>query len=221
VTSLLLLGALVGGVQDTLQITFIGNAAFELTDGETTLVTDLPYQSGAFRYMTYDLDAVEPQGDVISVVTHRHDDHFDPTLFLQQDWSIIGPEEVTQGFPADRVIALAPVIQAGPFTIRPLRTSHRDTEHYSYLITWRGRRLYFTGDTEDPSNLLTMEQLDVAFVTSWLLCAAAVSASIPADQVILHHQYPDARPPTCAHNVALDQGESFRLVAATHQTAAP
>ena len=33
---------------------FIGNAAFEITDGEFTLLTDFPYQSGAFGYMTYD-----------------------------------------------------------------------------------------------------------------------------------------------------------------------
>ncbi len=213
-TSILLLGVLVGSVQDTLSITFIGNAAFQLTDGETTLVTDLPYQSGAFRYMTYDLGTVRPEGRVVSVITHRHDDHFDPGLFLQQDWQIVGPEEVTESFSVNRVIDLAPEIVVDRFTIRPLRTPHRDTEHYSYLIIWGGRRLYFTGDTEDPVALLAMEPLDVAFVTAWLMCAVAErGAQVPANQVVLHHQFPNARPPTCADHIALRQAEQFHLVA--------
>ena len=159
---------------------------------------------------------------MVAVITHRHDDHFDPTLFQQQDWSIIGPEEVTRNFPGDRVIALSSEMRVGSFTIQPLQTPHRDTEHYSYLITWGGRRLYFTGDTEDPTTLLAMEQLDVAFVTPWLLCEAADrSTSIPAEQIILHHQYPGARAPTCERNLALDQGGNFRLVAAPDSNPSP
>ena len=33
---------------------FIGNMAFAITDGKTTLYTDFPYESGAFGYMSYD-----------------------------------------------------------------------------------------------------------------------------------------------------------------------
>jgi hypothetical protein len=31
-----------------LEIRFIGNMAFSITDGKTTLLTDFPYRSGAF-----------------------------------------------------------------------------------------------------------------------------------------------------------------------------
>jgi hypothetical protein len=40
-----------------LHFKFIGNQAFLITDGNTTLLTDFPYTSGAFGYMTYDFTA--------------------------------------------------------------------------------------------------------------------------------------------------------------------
>ena len=46
------------GPPPTLEIRFIGNAAFELTDGRTTLLVDFPYESGTGGFMAYDSGAV-------------------------------------------------------------------------------------------------------------------------------------------------------------------
>ena len=209
--ALVLIAAVAGS--DSLTIRFVGNPAFEISDGETTLVTDLPYQSGAFGYMTYDFDAVQPSGRVVAVITHRHADHFDPALFRQRGWEVIGPAEVTANLPEHRVIALEESVSVGEFRITRYRTPHSDTEHYSYLISWDGRRLYFTGDTEDPSHLLSMAELDVAFVTSWLLCAIAErGASVPSRQVILHHQFPRRETRACLEPRVIEQGGTFVLL---------
>ncbi len=211
---ILVLGTATSQRTDTLHIRFIGNAAFELSDGTTTLGTDLPYQSGAFGYMTYDVTGVSPPGDVVSVITHRHADHFEASLFERRNWRIIGPREVTTRLPPDRVLAAARRTTIGPFVVTPYPTPHSDTEHYSYLIEWHGRRLYFTGDTEDPAHLLSVEKLDIAFVTPWLLCEIARrGASVPARQVILHHQFPDGRSRVCGTPRRMTQGERISVPA--------
>lgn len=198
---------------DTLYIQFVGNAGFVVSDGTVSLVTDLPYRSGAFGYMSYAVETVQPPGRVVAVITHRHDDHFDGKKFAEEQWEIVGPREVTAGLPHSRIINLAPKVSVGPFTITPIRTPHRDTEHYSYVIGWRGRRLYFTGDTEDPTQLLEIDDVDIAFVTPWLLCEVARrGATIDARQIVLHHQYPDRAPRKCLPNRTLAQGERLELL---------
>ncbi len=197
---------------DTLDIRFIGNAGFVISDGTVSLVTDLPYRSGAFGYMTYDLDGVQPPGRVVAVITHRHDDHFDHDAFLASGWEIVGPREVTDRLPADRVVPLESAVSVGQFTITPLRTPHSGTEHYSYIIEWRGRRLYLTGDTEDPTQLLATEALDIAFVTPWLMCEVSRrGGSIQTNQIVLHHQQPDRTPRACLPSRSLAQGQGFTL----------
>jgi len=196
----------------TLNVQFVGNAGFELSDGATTIVTDLPYRSGASGYMKYEFADLHPRGRVIAVITHAHADHFDRELFLQRNWEIIAPEEVTRGLPAERVLDAAGGITVGRFHIEPVATPHGRTEHYSYRISWSGWRLYFTGDTEDPSDLLRMSDLDVAFVTPWLLCEIARrGAKVPARRVILHHQFPYRDSPHCLDPEVLEQGEGFSL----------
>ncbi len=205
------------GSEDTLatsglRIQFIGNAAFAVSDGETTVVTDLPYRSGAFGYMTYDLSNFRPSGRVVALITHGHLDHFEPSLFLRQSWQVIGPFEVTGGLPQERVIPLADTVEVGDFRIVREPTPHGVGEHYSYLVMWDGRRLYFTGDTDDASYLSQMKELDVAFVTPWLLCAIAEGGgAVSAEQVILHHHHTDVRDSTCLEHRVLAQGETIEL----------
>lgn len=43
-----LLAATAAAPAGELKFTFIGNMAFHVTDGKTTLVSDFPYRSGAF-----------------------------------------------------------------------------------------------------------------------------------------------------------------------------
>jgi len=117
---------------DSLQIRFVGNAGFELSDGATTLLIDLPYESGAFDLMTYDPTALDPVGRVVSVVTHRHVDHFDPSLFTAQEWDIVGPEEVTSALAPARVLQ-GRIVMVGDFRIQRFSTPHSDVEHFGRL----------------------------------------------------------------------------------------
>lgn len=177
-----------GTIAAPLDLRFIGNQAFEITDGELTLMTDFPYQSGYSGYMTYDPGAVRPRGRVLSLITHRHLDHFDPGRFLKETWEILGPEEVTGTLPADRVRRLGPEVSWGAVVIRPIRTPHRDTEHYSYLVEWAGTRLYFVGDTEDPEELLRARDLDYAFVSPWLWRTVRERGeTIEARHIVIYH----------------------------------
>lgn len=196
--------------QDSLQIRFIGNEAVSLSDGRLTLVLDFPYQPGYSGYNTYPDSALGIPGDVVAVITHRHRDHFAAERFLPTGWRIVGPREVTASLPQGRVVALDSVIRIGDAVLRPTRTPHGDTEHYSWLIEWRGRRFYFVGDTEDPAALLAAGPLDVAFVSSWLLASARRGGrEVPARQVVLYH-HPDPAREKCAPCVVPRQGDIIR-----------
>src|SRR4029450_4904123 len=56
-------------------LTLLGNAAIHLTAGQLTLVTAFPYPSGAFGYMTSSRDQARAFRNVVTLITHRHDDH--------------------------------------------------------------------------------------------------------------------------------------------------
>jgi L-ascorbate metabolism protein UlaG (beta-lactamase superfamily) len=100
---------------------------------------------------------------------------------------VIGPKDVVQGLEA-RALPLAPRIEYRGMLIEPVATAHADREHYSYRVTWKGLRLYFTGDTDDVEPLLKESQLDVAFVSPWLLEAARERrARIGARRVVVYH----------------------------------
>ncbi len=179
-----------------LTIRFVGNAGVELSDGQTTLLVDLPYEPGYLGYMSYDLSDIMPRGRTVCLITHRHRDHFRPAWFHGKDWEIVGPKEVTDELPEERVIALEDTVTVGAFSIVPSRTPHGDTEHYSHLVVWNSSeggtlRFFFVGDTEDPANLFSQKDLDIAFVTSWLGCAASrEGGSIDAERVVLYHHWP-------------------------------
>src|SRR5688572_21826205 len=89
---------------EDLRVQFIGNAAFLITDGKTTLLTDYPYRSGAFGYMTYDATKIQPQGDVLCLITHGHADHFEHPIFEKKNWRIIAPDDVIRKMNPDRTV---------------------------------------------------------------------------------------------------------------------
>jgi L-ascorbate metabolism protein UlaG (beta-lactamase superfamily) len=152
-----------------LRATFIGNMSFAITDGTTTLYTDFPYESGYGGYMTYDFAAVPKAPGALCLVTHGHRDHFDPPLFAKMDAMLIAPPDVEARVPRDRAIPFAPKMRYRDVAIEALETPHARTGHASYLVTWHGLRLYFTGDTESVDRLLAMKNLDYAFVSPWLI----------------------------------------------------
>ena len=113
-----------------LTLTFIGNEAVQITDGSTTLVSDFPYRSGYAGYMTYDFGTVAPPGKVLCLITHRHPDHFEPSLLARTSWQVMAPGEPLGPVESPRALPL------GQRTAQCLAVAHefgqeqREREHY-------------------------------------------------------------------------------------------
>jgi L-ascorbate metabolism protein UlaG (beta-lactamase superfamily) len=196
-----------------LNITLVGNAGVVLSDGATSLLLDLPYEPGAFGYMSYDPARLDPPGSVTSVLTHHHRDHFDASIFLtRDDWNVLGPPSVTDGIPKDRTIQ-GDSVRLGEFDVVTIPTPHTD-DHRSYRIRWRGRVLHFVGDTEVPDHLRASPALDVLFVTPWFSCRASEAGLLGiATRSIAYHIDPDGGDRICGGVEEMTQGSSFTLTA--------
>lgn len=196
-----------------LKITFIGNEAFHITDGKTTLLSDFPYKSGAFGYMKYELEQVPPIVDGVCLITHFHTDHFDRSVFEGHDWSIIAPPGVLKGLTTQRKIPIRPVLTFKDLTIQSDPTPHKFApEHYSYLVSWHGKRLYFVGDTETPAYILPLKNIDVLFITPWLIrTIERQDLRLDAKTLVVYHQKTTEAIPPFQDYRRMAQGESFTI----------
>lgn len=173
--------------QEVLEIQFIANMAVRLSDGTTTLVSDFPYRSGYAGYMTWSLEGIGSLDGGIAFITHEHADHWERGLWEGMQLSVVADPSITAGLDSSRVRPWGEAIHVGSATIRPIRTAHTEA-HHSYRVSWGGLELYFTGDTESPVELLAQTDLDVAFVSPWLLSAVDRSGGrIDADLIVLYH----------------------------------
>jgi hypothetical protein len=194
---------------------FIGNMAFHIDDGRTSLLTDFPYEPGYAGYMRWTPEQVPKTSEhTLCLVTHGHRDHFDRGRFAAMTAAVVGPKEVVQGFEA-RALPTAPRIEYRGIVIEPVATRHGDREHYSYRVSWNGVRLYFTGDTDDLEPLLREKDLDVAFVSPWLLEAARKrGVRVGAKSVVVYHHAEQYMGPDYQDRVLPRQGEQLRLTSA-------
>lgn len=197
----------------TLEARFIGNMAFAISDGVRTIMTDFPYESGYSAYMTYDSREVRSAtAETLSLITHRHGDHWEPRIFRSTNWQVAGPDEVTQSLPRDRVLLLNASTSFGPVRIESLRTPHSNLQHFSYVVTWHGRRMYFSGDTDDATHLAKLNDLDVAFLSPWLYRAALKTKTLSAKQVVIyHHELGEVVSECRASCIVPKQGEVLKL----------
>ena len=201
-----------GSPSPSLTATFIGNMAFAITDGATTLYTDFPYESGAFGYMTYDFAAVPKTTGALCLITHGHRDHFDRSLFERMDSKVIAPPELEATLPRERVVPFAPRMTYRDILVESFRTPHGSIDHASYLVDWKGLRLYFTGDTDCAAALLAAKNLDAAFVSPWILGEVRKrGARIDARRIILYHHRSGEGPPPFQNAVAPRQGDVLVL----------
>lgn len=199
-----------------LRATFIGNMAFAITDGTTTIYTDFPYESGYGGYMTYDFAALPKAPGALCLVTHGHRDHFDAPLFAKLDAMLIAPPDVEARVAPDRTIPFAPKMRYRDVSIEAFETPHAGIGHASYLVTWHGLRLYFTGDTESVDRLLAMRNLDAAFVSPWLMeMVAERKARIDTRTLVCYHQQKDEKVPAFQNRVVPKPGETLTLSAPT------
>jgi hypothetical protein len=191
---------------------FIGNAAVEITDGSYTLLTDFPYESGAFGYMTYDSAEVHPRSRSVCLFTHGHADHFAPSLVGRIGCAVIGPTSVTSKVAGLEVLPLEPTISIGPLVVTPVRTDHGSEPHESYLVKWRGLSVYFTGDTDSAAELSRPGRLDALFITPWLLARARAAGLLPpAARIVVYHHRPGEKIEPCPSCLVPRQGQSFDL----------
>jgi L-ascorbate metabolism protein UlaG (beta-lactamase superfamily) len=219
-TSILVLVALAAGGPATvaapsLSARFIGNAAFEISDGTVTLLTDFPYRSGAFGYMRYAAAELTRRDAALCLFTHGHADHFEASLLPAVGCRVAGPSAVLAATPAAaRMPGTAPWTW-GPLSVTPHPTPHADGGHFSYLVTWAGRRLYFAGDTEAVDLAGPAGTADVLFLTPWQLGAALASPALPPRaRIVVHHHGPEEAAPACAPCRVPRQGEVIALEAA-------
>ena len=197
-----------------LEARFIGNMAFAITDGTVTVMSDFPYQSGYSVYMEYDAAEIRSTTrETLSLITHRHGDHWEPALFAKTAWTVAGPVDVTSGLDAARVLPLhGGAARFGAVGIEAIETPHASIGHYSYILTWHGRRLYFSGDTESPASLLAARNLDVAFVSPWQYRAALKRGRIDARRIVIYHHQAGESVAECGAGCELPrQGQVLRI----------
>jgi L-ascorbate metabolism protein UlaG (beta-lactamase superfamily) len=208
-------GVLLGmaaGPAEKLNATFIGNMAFHLTDGKVALLTDFPYESGAFGYMTWSREAV-PKGPLpLCLITHSHSDHFAPALAKDFCGAVLGPRDVGEVAAGVKALELKPEVRWEGLVIRPIESHHGALEHYSYIVEWGGRRLFFSGDTDQPDTLLAARGLDVAFVSPWLLATVDKrGAGVDARQVVVCHHRAGQTVPSGQKRVVPRPGQVLKL----------
>ena len=194
-----------------IELKFIGNASFQISDGKTTLLSDFPYTPGAYGYMKYNFKTVKPPGKVLCLVTHKHADHFNASLLAKTDWSLLAPKDALASIPATRRLAVQNKVRFEDMTIYPITTPHSGIGHYSYVVEWHGRRFYFTGDTEVTQHMLAQKNIDVLFITPWLLKQVRTEgAALPAKKIVVYHQASNEKIADKGVLV-LKQGETFDM----------
>ena len=189
--------------------------AFHIADGETTLLSDFPYRSGAYGYMEYDMDDVPPIKNGVSLITHSHADHWYKDQFAKMDLSVIGPTSVTSKVDPEKAV---PFDADEPMTFRDIEVQaiemphNSSPQHYSYLVTWHGLRLYFSGDTETPADMLKREDIDVMFISPWLIrTIERQDLTLDTKVLVVYHQKIGEEFPPFQDYKRMKQGESFTV----------
>lgn len=164
-------------------IRFIGNCGLHFTDGITDIYTDFPYVSGFNQYMEYDdseLDSIEE--NAVFIFTHNHPDHFSKKrvrrTLKEKNGKKYGYWNISE---LEILSTLIP-----EFKIQAFKTKHfLSRRHYSYLITWHGKRIFLSGDTKHPETIANIKNLDWAFMPAWLIKEAMMVRKIEIDSKMI------------------------------------
>jgi L-ascorbate metabolism protein UlaG (beta-lactamase superfamily) len=191
IAALLFISNLGFGQSNEIKIKFIGNCGLYMTDGETNFYIDFPYKSGAYNYMEYDPAEIDSIKDnAVFIFTHRHADHYSKKLLKKLDGQKFDPWNVSE---------LGKLSESIPdFGIQPFKTQHKvfgiSFKHYSYLITWHGKKIYLSGDTENADTIAGVKDIDWAFVPYWIIIDANEKGlKIDADKIAVYHLYPNQK----------------------------
>jgi|SRR5690606_11384264 hypothetical protein len=175
-----------------IKIKFIGNCGLYLTDGNSNLYIDFPYKSGAYGYMKYDQTEIDSiKENSIFLFTHRHADHYSKKILKQIKSKHKG--KVFGNWNTKKFEKLNNSID--DFKIETFKTKHRFTfKHYSYLITWHGKRIFLSGDTETADIIATIKDINWAFVPYWIMLdAKEKNLKIDTEKFGIYHLYPNQK----------------------------
>lgn len=196
---------------DTITVRFIGNCGLHMSDGTLDVYVDFPYKSGAFNYMEYpdtEIDSIRP--NATHIFTHRHPDHYSKKLVKRLTGTVYGPWKVKKKQLADLT---APAYSAAQFSVQTFRNKHRFARHhYSYLITWHGKRIYLSGDTEGAETIAQVKSIDLAFVPSWIMRdAKEKNITIDAQRIAIYHLYPTENVTTSNPKIQILKEQGTRI----------
>jgi ribonuclease BN (tRNA processing enzyme) len=180
-------------------IKFIGNCGLHITDGESNFYIDFPYKQGAYRWLnpkllkydkarifgTYNKSEIDSiKENAIFIFTHRHLDHYSKKILKKLDGKIYDPWNVAK---------LAELNSLIPnFDIQAFKTKHKifgiSWKHYSYLITWHGKKIYISGDTGDVEHVSKIKDIDWFFTNHWLYTNVKnEKVNIDAKNIAIYH----------------------------------
>jgi L-ascorbate metabolism protein UlaG (beta-lactamase superfamily) len=152
----------------TLILTPIQHASLMIQAGGKVLYVD-PAQG------SYD---GRPQADYI-LLTDIHGDHLVPavlTKLKKADTVIVAPQAVAAQVSGAKVLANGEKTTVGPFAVEAVpmynltrgpsagQLYHDKGRGNGYIVTYGGKRFYFSGDTEVTPEMKALKNIDVAFV---------------------------------------------------------
>src|SRR5215472_8954250 len=203
------------------KITPVYHASLEIEAGGKVIIVD-PAKPANFSGL--------PQADLI-LITDIHGDHLDPNLIKAESkdgTQIIAPGAVAKTVTTAKVIGNGEKTTWGAWTIEAVpmynltrgpeagKLFHDKGRGNGYVLTYGGKRFYFSGDTEGIPEMRALKNIDVAFVCMNLPytmtaeeAADAVKAFHPKVAIPYHYKGQD----TAVFKKALDgTGIDVRLL---------
>jgi L-ascorbate metabolism protein UlaG (beta-lactamase superfamily) len=205
------------------KITPVYHASLEIEAGGKVIIVD-PAKPAMFMGL--------PQADLI-LITDIHGDHLDPDMIKAESkgsTDIIAPAAVAKTVTTAKVLGNGEKTTWGAWTIeaipmynttptrgpKPGTVFHEKGRGNGYVLTYGGKRFYFSGDTEGIPEMRALKNIDVAFICMNLPytmtpeeAADAVKAFHPKVAIPYHYKGQD----TAVFKKALDgTGIDVRLL---------
>src|SRR5271165_6415904 len=151
------------------KITPVYHASLEIEAGGKVIIVD-PAKPAMFMGL--------PQADLI-LITDIHGDHLDPDMIKAESKAgtdIIAPAAVAKTVTTAKVIGNGEKTTWGAWTIEAIpmynmtrgpaagKFFHDKGRGNGYVLTYGGKRFYFSGDTEATPEMRALKNIDVAFI---------------------------------------------------------
>lgn len=175
-------------IGDSISITPIYHASFVLGMNTQTVYVDPIKSPNLYKDL--------PAPDLI-LLTHDHGDHFSVktlTALTSPNTLILAPESVNKKLP-DQLKEQTKVMDNGDikkikdlkikampmYNLRPeAKKFHPKGKGNGYLITFKDKRIYISGDTEDIPAMRNLKNIDIAFICMNLPYTMSVDQAIQA-----------------------------------------